>query len=129
MAKRRKTKIRRTRAYASKRTRRRSSTGMKGETALLLGAAAYGGVRAKLSGMLMPYTNKIPLGNVSDEVGMYLALHFGGKFLGNKIPLGKQIIKSGKTIEAARIGEAVARGQLGLGNNASSNSQKMASFR
>lgn len=93
---------------------------MKGEFALALGAGAYGAVRARLSNMLAPYTSKIPAGNVSDEIGMILALHFGNKFIGRKVPMLRSVFKAGKTIEYARIGEAIATGQLGLGNNTSS---------
>lgn len=124
----RKYTARRVSSYRPKRRYSRKSSGMKGETALMLGAGLYGAVRSKLSNAISPYTSKIPAGNISDEIGMAIALHFSGKFLGKKVPLVKEVVKAGKTIEYARIGEAVAQGQLGLGNN-NQTATKVASFR
>lgn len=87
-----------------------------GTTLMALGGAAiYGGVRAKMSQALSPLTSKIPLGEISDEVGMLGVNLAVGRFLGRKIPILRSITKAGMLIEAARIGEAVAMGQVGLG--------------
>lgn len=90
---------------------------MLGKMGGLLGAAIYGAGRAKMSNALAPLTNRIPLGGISDEVGMILAAEAAKKFIGNRIPMVRQIATSGQYIEAARIGEAVISGQVGLGGS------------
>ena len=84
------------------------------------GAAIYGAARQKLSDLAQPITNAIPLGNVADE----LVLGVGGYYLAKKssMPLLKSIGRAAMTIEAARIGEAVATGALGGMSTASSGS-------
>lgn len=79
----------------------------------LLGAGLYGAVRARVSNYLQQYTNKIPLGNVSDEVGMLAVNYVAGKYIGRKLPIVRDMAKAGNMIEAARIGEAIATGSLG----------------
>jgi hypothetical protein len=81
---------------------------------LAIGALVYGAGRAKLSSMLTPITSRIPmLGNVSDEVVLAGAAWFiGNKF---KQPLIRDISRAAFTVEVARIGEAIATGQLGIG--------------
>jgi len=95
---------------------RRHKKGL-GLVATLLSAGLYGAFRAKVSNYLSQYTSKIPLGNVSDEVGMGLLCLLGKKFIGNRVPLAKKVFEAGLYIECARIGETVATGQLGLGQN------------
>ena len=105
-----------------KRSYRRSGKIVSGVMGTLLGAAVYGGLRARLSNMVSPLTAKIPLGNIADEVAM-LGVGYGAKKLvGHKVPLVKQIANAGMLIEAARIGEATATGQLGITNGASTSS-------
>jgi len=101
-------------------TRHKKSYGL---IATVFGAGVYGAVRAKVSTYLQQYTSKIPLGNISDEVGMGLLCILGKKFLGRKVPMLKKVFDAGIVIESARIGEAVATGTLGLGSigNSSSN--------
>lgn len=82
----------------------------------ILGAMGYGAVRAKVSNYLSPYTSKIPLGTISDEVGMGLMCILGKKFLGRKVPMLKKVFDAGLVIESARIGEVVATGGLSLGS-------------
>lgn len=82
-------------------------------TAKALSAMLYGGVRSKTSNMLAPYTSRIPLGNVSDEVGMLAVTTLGKKFLFKKAGTFRDALTAGQTIELARIGEAIASGQLG----------------
>ena len=82
------------------------------DLASMLGSMAYGAVRSKVSTAVQPITANVPLGNISDEVVM-LGLSFAAKkFIGNKVPFIKEVAKAGMAIEAARIGEAIAMGQL-----------------
>lgn len=84
-----------------------------GMMSAMFGAALYGAARQYLSDKLAPLTSKIPLGGISDEVGLIGLAWLGKKFLGNRIPVVSSVAKAGMLIEAARIGEAVATGQLG----------------
>ena len=87
-------------------------------------AMLYGASRAKISNLLAPYTSKIPLGNISDEVGMYLALMAGKKFLFKGASVMRDAANIGQMIEMARIGDAVISGDLGInlgGASATSN--------
>ncbi len=86
----------------------------------LFGAMLYGAVRSKTSTMLQPITAQIPLGNIADEVGMLGVSYMAKRFFGNKVPMLKEIANAGISIEAARIGEAIAMGQLGLGQQSTS---------
>jgi len=83
---------------------------------IVVGAIAYGAVRSKISTALMPVTAKIPLGSISDEVGMLVTLTLAKKFIGHKVPLVSQICTAGQYIELARIGEEIANGTLSFGN-------------
>ena len=85
------------------------------------GAAIYGAFRARVSNYLSQWTSKIPLGNVADEVGMGLLCILGKKFVGRRVPFSKKIFDAGLTIEAARVGEAIATGNIGLGSTSGSN--------
>lgn len=86
---------------------------------VLLGAGAYGAVREKLSNALTPLTSKIPLGNIADE-----AVLFAGGYLLAKKTKGvlKDIGTAAMYIEAARLGEAVVNGQIGLGGSSAGTS-------
>ena len=105
----------------SKSYSRKRKSGLGNQAASIMGAGIYGGFRAKISNVLSPMTSKIPLGNIADEVGLGIAALITKKFLGRKIPLVKDIANAGLLIESARIGEAVATGQIGLGNSAATN--------
>lgn len=95
---------------------RRHKKGL-GLVATLLSAGIYGAFRSRVSNYLSQYTSKLPLGNVADEVGMGLLCLIGKKFIGSRVPLAKKVFEAGLYIECARIGESVATGQLGLGQN------------
>lgn len=82
----------------------------------VIGAGIYGAFRAKVSNYLSQYTSKIPLGSISDEVGMGLMCILGKKFLGRRVPMLKKVFDAGLVIESARIGEVVATGGLSLGS-------------
>jgi len=126
MAKRRKRKVTaRRRSYRKAPVRRRKKKAFGGEVGVLVSAGLYGALRGRAQQLAAPIANALPFGGaVADEVAM-LALMFGAKKLvGNKVPMMNDIIKAGKVIEYARIGEAVAGGALGgfgLNNNGSSN--------
>lgn len=91
---------RKSKKKSSSRSRQMRVAGM--NVAGLVGAAAYGAVRAKVSDALSPVTSKIPAGEISDEVGMLILNGLAAKALPGQF---KKIPKAGMTIEAARIGE------------------------
>jgi len=117
MAKRRKTRT----VYKRAKMHYRRHKKTYGIVATLAGAGIYGAFRARVSNYLSQWTSKIPLGNVADEVGMGLLCILGKRFIGRRVPFSKKIFDAGLAIEAARIGEAVATGQIGLGNSGNNN--------
>lgn len=111
MAKRRRAKTRTItvrRQATFKRRRSRSSSTSKQTGGMILGAMAYGGIRAKLNAMLRPVTDRIPLGAITDEV----VLLSGALLLRKRIrnPMARNVLNAGIIIESARIGEAIVDG-------------------
>lgn len=84
-------------------------------TGKAIAAGLYGAVRARMSNFLAPYTRIIPAGAVTDEVGMVVALQVIKKFALKKAGVLRDAATVGQGIEFARIGEAIATGQLNLG--------------
>lgn len=116
-----------TRRRMVKRYRKKRSSGRRGMSILGINltkagsAMAYGAIREKMSNVLMPYTSKIPLGVISDEVGMLGASWALKKFFFKGKGFARDALSIGQGIELARIGEAVINGQVNLGglfNNA-----------
>ena len=108
----------RTRTMPKKRrtVRRSKTTSIWGLNLGKAGAAAlYGAIRARASNYLAPYTSKIPAGAVSDEVGMVIATQLAKKMVFKKAGIMREALTAGQAIEFARIGEAVASGQINLG--------------
>jgi len=106
------------RGFARKAARR----GGVGNSAALfqLDAMLYGAVRQKASDMIAPVTSKIPLGGISDEIGMGLLCWGVSKYAGKGM-LGA-VARKGLVIENARVGEAIAQQGLSLvSNNSTSN--------
>jgi hypothetical protein len=104
MARRRRTKTK----------KRYSRKGKFGGAMKYLAAGLYGALRARTSNALSPITQKIPLGDVADEAGMFAANWAVGKF----VKAARPVTQAGMLIEAARIGEAVATGSIfGASNN------------
>jgi len=108
------------RSYFMAKSYRKKSSSMGGLIPTVLGAALYGAVRQKASDALIPITSKIPLGNISDEVLLGALAILGKKTLGRKMPMLNPVFQGAIVIESARIGEAIATGQLGLGMSSSS---------
>lgn len=106
------------RRMAKKKVKRRSykrSASILGiNTSKALAAMIYGAVRGRTSNAIAPYTSKLPLGNVSDEVGMLGVQYALKKFLFKKAGIGRDVLNNGQAIELARIGEAVSSGSLGI---------------
>lgn len=98
---------------AKKKSYSRKSSKSYGVVGTIAAAAAYGAFRNQLSNALMPITNKIPLGNISDEVGLGITAIIAKKYLGKKMPLIAKVADAALVIESARIGEAAISGQLG----------------
>jgi hypothetical protein len=105
---------------AKRKSYSRKSSGYSGMIGTLAGAAAYGAVRSKLSNALKPMTDKIPLGNISDEVAIGVLAILAKKTIGKKMPIVHKVADAALVVEAARIGEAAMTGQLG-GMSTSSN--------
>ena len=111
-----KSKVRYMPRYKKKRRSTKKTMSIFGiNTTKALSAGLYGAVRARMSNILAPYTAKIPLGVVSDEVGMVVALQLLKKFAIKKAGVLRDAATFGQAIEFARIGEAVATGQVNLG--------------
>lgn len=99
------------------RSRSRSRSGM-GGIMPLVAAGIYGAGRGFIASKVEPLTSKIPLGSLSDNVGM-LGINWAlNKYVGNKIPLVKQATSAGLLIEAAMIGAELA--QTGFGTTTGS---------
>jgi len=91
-----------------------------------LGAGLYGAGRQYMSDKLAPLTNKIPLGEYSDEAGMLIlnyALAKGKIPFINKLRLTKDFGKAGMTIEMARIGAGFAAQALNKNSTVSGSNQ------
>lgn len=98
----------------------KSNFGLVGE---ILGAGVYGAIRSKAADSLKPVTDKLPLGNISDEVLLGATAILLKKTLGRKMPMLNPVLNGAIIIESARIGEAVVNGQTGIGQTVSSQSQ------
>jgi len=97
----------------SKRRRRSggSSFGMGTNSLIQPDAMIYGAIRGKVSTMLDPITSKIPLGSISDEVGMGLLNWFVAKKTGGML---RNVAMKGLVIENARLGDAIVQGGMGV---------------
>jgi len=82
----------------------------------LAGAAAYGGLRSKVSDMLVPLSSKIPAGEYADEIACGIAAWALGKF----VPAARPITDAALVIEASRIGATLAGNMGGSTSTASS---------
>jgi len=109
-------------AFKKHYSRNKSSYGMVGT---LLGAMAYGAIRAKAATYITPISNNLPLGNISDEVALGGIAFLGDKFLGSKMPILKPLFKGALVVEGSRIGVAIATGTTGIGQASMSNSSSM----
>lgn len=89
------------------RSRSKSASGIKPES-LILHSMVYGGVRAKISNALAPFTAKIPLGTIADEAVLAGLGYLACKKLKNKT--AKQAGMAMLAVESARIGEAFSDG-------------------
>lgn len=107
----------RTMAKRKKAVKKRSSSRVLGfNIGKIAAPMIYGAVREKASNLLMPYTSRIPLGSISDEVGMYAALWAAKKYVFKQKGVLRDALSVGQNIELARIGETAINGQLGLGS-------------
>jgi hypothetical protein len=114
-------KSRKTRRYTAKKSHkshRKSGLlgGFGGGMGKMVGAGLYGAVRESMSNALAPLTEKLPLGNLSDEAVMIGTLWAGKKFLGRKVPMVNDFANAGILIESARIGATLAAGQFQMGS-------------
>ena len=78
---------------------------------LQMDALIYGATRGYVSNFLVPITSKIPLGGISDEVGMGILNYFIAK---NTSGMIKKIATKGLIIENAMLGAGIVSGGLNL---------------
>lgn len=121
MARRSKKSYTRSFARGARRSFRRASAmsgGMGGD----ISAGIYGAVRAKVAEWVTPFSNMLPLGNMSDEVVLYIA----NRFVEKRVPALRGVAHNGRIVEAARIGELLMTQGLSFGGGQSStNSGKL----
>ena len=84
---------------------------------LLIGSMIYGAAREKVSNLLTPVTQKIPLGEITDEAVLGVISYYAAKKGKGVI---KQIGTAGLAIEAARLGEYALSRVSGTSNGTSS---------
>ena len=111
---RRLSKVARRRTRRSGRSRSRSRS-MLGGVGFVVAPMLYGAVRQYASMRLAPITSKIPLGEISDEAGMFLTAWALKRFVFKQQGIIRSALTAGQMIEAARVGEAIVTGQVNLG--------------
>lgn len=97
-----------------RRTSKRSASIMGINVGKATAALLYGAIRARTSNFLAPYTSKLPLGSVGDEIGMIAVSVAAKKYLFKKSGVLRDALSAGQTIELSRIGDALASGQIRL---------------
>ena len=114
MAKRRfaKAKTRTVTRFVKAKGSRRKSSGSNVKM-LQFDAMIYGGIRGYISNLIAPFTSKIPLGAVADEIGMGILNYFVAKKSSGML---RDIAVKGLIIENAAIGQAITTGQLNFGS-------------
>lgn len=110
MARRRTRRATTRRAKPTYRTKSRSKGISSKVNPFQLDAMAYGFGRGYLSNLLKPLTQNIPLGTLSDEVGFGILNYFIAK---NTKGFMRGMALKGLTIENARVGDAIANGEIG----------------
>jgi len=108
------TKRRYTRTTKRRTTKKRTTSILGVNVGKATSAMMYGAMRARTSQMLSPYTSKLPLGNIADEVGMIGLAWAGKKYLFKGSGVLRDALTIGQSIELARIGDAVISGQVGI---------------
>ena len=105
MAKRRRIVKARTRTVYRKAPKRRRSSSNSGKVqAVQFDAMIYGAGRQYVSNLITPLTSMIPLGAVSDELGMGIVNYMLAKNMKGMI---KKVAMKGLIIENARIGQTI----------------------
>jgi hypothetical protein len=100
-------------------SRNKSNYGLVGG---IVGAGIYGAFRSRIAQAMQPVTANIPLGNIGDEVllgGLAVVLK---KTVGKKFGMINPVLNGAIAIESARIGEAIATGNVGIGQSSGSSS-------
>lgn len=93
----------------SRKSRSRRSVGSAAKPiSVLIGGAAYGAFRSKLSDALVPITSKIPLGSIADEATLFVLGYLAHRNVRDKTL--RSIAMSAMAVEAALIGKAMADG-------------------
>lgn len=114
MARFRRKAARRSRGFFKSAKRSRSGGSSNGLWTIA-GAMAYGAVREKASNMLAPITAKVQLGSIADEVVLGGLSWLAYKKISN--PMVRNVALGGLIVESARVGEAIAKGQLSMNSS------------
>lgn len=107
---------RRGQTKVAKRKSTRRSSGQLKPMQVLIGGGIYGAARAKISNLLAPLTNKVPLGTIADEATLFGLAYFVNKKMKDKTV--KSVAQAAMAVESARMGEAAIEGGI-FGNSSS----------
>lgn len=110
------------RSYFKVRKSRSSGGSWGGLVGTVVGAGVYGALRTKAAQAVQPLTANLPFGNIADEIALGGLAVILKKTVGKKMPMLNPVLNGAIAIESARIGEAIAMGQLGIGQSTSSTS-------
>lgn len=91
-------------------SRGKSSNGLMSQ---VLGAVIYGAIRTPVATAARPISDKLPFGQLNDEVTMFGLAWVAKKFFGSKVPLVGNITRAGMLIEAGQAGQSLLGGSLG----------------
>jgi len=109
-------------ARVGRRFRRSSSKGtVTSNIPIVIGGGVYGASRAWMAEKVQPYAAKLPFGNIADEVAMGALCILAKKLNKGRYPLVNQIANGGLAVESARIGEAIATGQVSMNSSSVAN--------
>jgi hypothetical protein len=86
----------------------------------VLGAGVYGALRSRLSTAITPITNNLPFGNIADEIALGGLAVILKKTVGKRMPMLNPVLNGAIAIEAARIGDAIASGQVSMSGSGNS---------
>lgn len=87
------------------------SKGSSSVNPLQFDAMVYGAVRGYAANLIQPVTNMIPLGEMSDEIGMGLLNWVVAK---NTSGMVRDVCIKGLVVENARVGERLISGGMGI---------------
>jgi hypothetical protein len=95
--------------------KRHSSRGSTfGLVGTVVGAGVYGALRERLAAAVQPVTSMMPMGNIADEIALGGLAVILKKTIGKRMPMLNPVLNGAIAIESARIGSAIASGQVSM---------------